>query len=286
MYELTFANVAGNINHCAQGEIHASANYITAGIDVNYYALSWAVAGTQNDMGAHIADYGFFTNGRSVLWGDGTAGTPEQAIFSGIITLCKQIHGKYPDVAVITVDGNFATPTVYRAVQQVNSELPCQVIVGRGRSSQKYRTPFDRKRILRRGNECHWERSPIHNSTSYVFNSHCWHFRLQTGFLQFPGSQASVALWGDDKQAHAQFAGHILAEKLKSMGENPATGQMEYEWAYAPGEHNDLGDAVVMALVGANLEGGSYESGSDRHEEAGKAEKDAGIIRIPNSRRK
>lgn len=284
LYDLTPSKVLSCLNGLERRTKHPEGRYVTVGIDVNWrnWGLSWALLHTQTDMGGHIMDWGVYPGGGRALWQDGDTVTPEEAMYSGVLDLVRQLRDRLGSLEInaVGVDVGYAASTVYRAVAQANRESPFLVVAMKGFPANKYRRPAAANLLLKKGDECHKQIGNL--GTVCGFNSHAWHFRMQTAFLKAPGSSASLALWGLDPVPHRTLAQHVCAEKLAGMKENPATGQVEYNWTYRP-ERNDLGDAVVMAMVAANLEGARYD---DRHAKAQAGETsegNGGIIRIGNS---
>ena len=290
LYEITPGAVLGNLNGLNQREAHPAGQYLTIGIDVNWdhWGLSWVVLHSQTDMGGHAIDYGVYTGGGAALWEKGMAVTPEEAIYQGILALVKQLVLRYNDshgIDCVTVDGNKWTTTIHRAVAQLNRTLPCRIIVNRGRSWKHYKKPTRAHGFIRGRDECHRESGK--HGAEIVFNSSCWHMRQQMAWLQAPGAKASLSLWGADPVPHRLFATHVCAEKLMAMVEHPDTGITEYVWQHTVGEKNDIGDALVMAMVAANIEGADYgQAENDIEAEAAEGGTKEPAIVFVHSRRK
>lgn len=291
LYEITPSIVLSSLNGLQHREPHPDGQYLTIGIDVNWdhWGLSWVVLHTQTDMGGHVIDSGVYTGPGGALWDKTMEITPEEAIRQGIGALTRQLVTRYNDtigIDCVSVDGNKWTTTVHRAVAQLNRTLPCKISVNRGNSWKHYKKPSLVKGFIRGRDECHREKGRYGKQA--VFNSSCWHMRMQMAWLQAPGAKASLALWGNAAPPHRTLASHVCAETLKGMVEHADTGITEYAWQHTVGEHNDLGDAIVMAMVAANIEGADYDDRTQdtETEKTEKTEKAPAIIHIPAKRRR
>jgi hypothetical protein len=251
LYVLTAATVLSRCNGLDRGEVPEDAHFVCAGVDVNYYALSWAVAATTPEGRSYLVDYGRWPDGGRELWGDNSPGTPEAAIYDGILALCELLAQRHEKLGWFGVDGNYATDTVYRAVAHLERTRPFRCVAMRGVSSEKYSEPGDVKRRIQDGVECFLGRGV--KGTHVVFNSHHWHKALQQGFLLQPGMVGSVSLWGRGDVDHRTFAAHTIADRLVAV--STEKGREIHKWTRRPTERNDLADAAVMALCPPSLFG-------------------------------
>jgi len=230
-------------------------NYITCGIDINHYALNWGMLGVKYDMTSYIIDYGQYPK-RKALWTPESKETAENAIYNGVVNLCRELVANNPALKIIVVDGNYATDTVYRVVNTLNQTVPnLKFVVGRGVSSERYSVPSNKSKLYQTGYECFLAKGD--RGDHIVFNSHYWHKHLQTSFLLEVGSRSSISLYGQIGTDHRLIANHICADKLIEVDKKMTNkGEVEiYKWTKRPGEHNDLSDGLVMGLVGASVYG-------------------------------
>jgi hypothetical protein len=224
---------------------------------VNYYALNWAVVAVSRNFTAYVIDYGQYPKG-DVLWEAGRNETAEKAIYKGISELSQALCMRHPHLGEIIFDGNYATDTVYQAVRSINQRkhLDARLMVGRGVSSQKYSLPNSTASLINEGYECHLSESKV-RGRHIIFNSHYWHMHMQKGFLIDTGFAGSVSLFGDKNTDHRVVANHICADKLIDV--EFKNGKEIYTFADCK-EHNDLGDAIKMGLVGASVYGADVNS--------------------------
>lgn len=250
LYTINPAIVGSRLNGLDRCQAPEDAHFVLAGVDVNFYALNWCVAAVSPDGRAYLIDYGRYPSGRE-LWTEGSAGTPERAIFDGIGDLAGQLHQRHERLGWYGVDGNYATDTIYRAVEQQDRVRSFRCVVMRGVSSEKYSEPGDTKRRIQDGVECFLGKGV--RGIHVVFNSHYWHKALQQGFLLQPGTVGSVSLWGRGEEDHRTFAAHVCADRL--VGVSTDKGREIHKWTRRATERNDLADAAVMALAPASLFG-------------------------------
>ena len=237
-------------------EIPSDCHYVNLGIDINYYALNWAISAVQNDMTGYCIDYGQYPNGRP-LWTQGSSVTAEQAIYDGVIELVNAVFTRNPGLKMVGIDGNYATDTVYRVAAHLDKTLPIRVIVMRGVASDKFSLPMERKKVIQEGYECFMRSSD--RGPACIFNSHFWHSHLQKAFFLNPGFAGSYSLFGDTNTDHSVIASHICADRLIDI--ESRGGKQIYKWTRRPSERNDLADALVMSLVPASIFGADVTAG-------------------------
>jgi hypothetical protein len=259
VYEINLTIILSRTNGHGKNVIPEGCHFINAAIDVNYYALNWGIAAITNQLASFGIDYGRYPRGRN-LWDDSMENiTAEQAIYDGVIDLVKTLHARQPELKLVGVDGNYATDTVYRAVEYLERILPIRVLVFRGVGSEKYSLPYSQKNLINKGYECHLSQSQ--RGPNVIFNSHYWHMHLQKGFLLNPGSPGSFSFWGDNNTDHRTVANHILADKLTDI--QSKGGKEIHKWVKRPGDRNDLGDAFTMTEVGASIFGADINFGKE-----------------------
>lgn len=244
--------VSSRTNGHERNIIPPDCHYVNAGIDVNHYALNWAVSAVQNDMTAFGIDYGRYPKGAD-LWNPESPKTEETAIYDGIIALSEALLQRQPGIKLVGVDGNYATGTIYRVVDLLNRRYPnVRFMVFRGFGSDKYNLPENQKKIIRKGYECHWEKSEKRGE-HVIFNSHYWHMALQKAFFLNPGFPGSYSFWGNTSEEHRTIADHIIADKLIEI--EYKNGKELMTWTKRPGARNDLADAAKISLVAASVFG-------------------------------
>lgn len=255
LYEINAQMILKRCNGYERTVIPEECNYINAGIDVNHYALSWAVSAVKGDLTGYGIDYGQYPKGKE-LWTPDSPMIAEDAIYQGVMNCSKELIKRHPHLKLIVIDGNYATDTIYRVVKQMKQSIPAVMfLVGRGVPSERYSEPDNKNLIINKGYECILRNSQ--RGEHIIFNSHYWHMHLQKAFFLEVGMKGSYSFWGEAGTDHRVIANHICADRLTDMEIKPtAKGGVEiYKWVKRPQDKNDLSDAVVMSLVGASIFG-------------------------------
>jgi len=275
LYVLTPESVMGHVNEYDRAAVPETAAYVTAGIDVNADALSWAVVAVRNDLCAWILDYGIYPGGSSLLWSPSASYTLQEAIYRGVGEVAKILAGRWSTMTRIAVDANFESETVYAAIAKTAPGIKPDMLAARGVGSKNYYVPSGRYGVQKVGESCHILQARSKGSArrrSLWFDSHQWHKRLQCGFLLPPTSAGAVSLFAGGE--HRLFAGHLCADVLAAV-QIRDDGREVMSWT-KPEEHarNDLADAAKMALVAAAVEGVT------QHEQTPKKPASGQIVRI------
>ena len=253
IYKISIDSILKTANGRKQGEVPGDCLYINAGIDINYYAMGWAVVASQNDMASFVIDYGLWPGRGKEIWSEGSPVTLQQAIFENVQKIIAHILERCPAVKLFAFDGNFETVAVYGAVKQARIKFPgVHIMPARGLNAERYSLPYRSKDLIRTGANCHLSRSQ-RGIDNLIFDSHYWHMQTQKGFLLSPGAPGSVSLFGDRNTPHVEFANHVCADVLLGL-ENKA-GRDFYQWTKKPGEKNELGDALAMAAMASSVYG-------------------------------
>jgi hypothetical protein len=251
-YSISTGVILSRTNGFERNIIPPDCHYVNAGIDVNHYALNWAVSAVQNDMTTFGIDYGRYPKGADI-WNSSSTITVEQAIYDGVIELSDALIQRQSGIKLVGIDGNYAADTIYRAVEFLNRKYSSvRFMVFRGVGSDKYALPDNKKTVVKKGYECHWAKTQSRGD-HVIFNSHYWHMWLQKAFLLNPGFAASCSFWGDKNTDHGTIADHIVADKLIEL--EYKNGKELMRWTKRPGERNDLADALKISIVGASVFG-------------------------------
>lgn len=277
LYVLTPDAVARQVNEWPRAAVPESAAYVTAGIDINSDAATWAVVAVRHDVCAWVLDYGIYPGGQSLLWSPDARYTVQDAIFRAVGELARVLAGRWPEMHRIAVDANYETETVYAAIAKHGPDIKPDLIAARGVGSKNYYVPSSKVGVLKIGEGCHILRSKGKGTSnaarkSVWFDSHQWHKRLQCGLLLPPSSAGAVSLFTGGE--HRVFADHVTADVLQQIAIRD-DGREVMTWI-KPEEHsrNDLADAAKMAIVAAAVEGVT------QHEQRPRKTQSAKIIRI------
>lgn len=251
-YHLASEDVLGKLNHRVRGAIPDDCPTVTAGVDINRYAIAWCVAASNLAGDVAVIDYGWWRpRGRRQVWEDGenreakiAAGV--NAVVDGILT-----NPKYGDaVSTVAVDAGYAASTVYDAAQALQlRHKHRRIVAARGLSGDKYAVPRNRKAIFSLGVEADVRRQFPAGSVLY-FDSHHWHISTQKGWLMPAGAPGATTVFGRSAAQHGEFALQVTADELvsTSIGEG---GRQVAEWRVS--RHNEMGDCLAMAAASASL---------------------------------
>ena len=251
-YKLTRDDVLEKINHRARGAIPDDCPKVTAGVDINRYALAWCVVASNLAGDVNVIDYGWWTpKGRRQIWEDNE--NREKKITAAINAVVDGILGnpKYgDDVEAVVVDAGYAASTVYDAASAIQLRYRHRrIVAGRGLAGDKYQPPRNRKAIYALGVESDVRRQ-FPAGRVFYFDSHHWHISTQKGWLLPIGATGGTTVFGRTATQHNEFALQVTADELVKIdiGEN---GRQVAEWNVS--RHNEMGDCLAMAAAAASL---------------------------------
>jgi len=253
LYVLTPDMVSSRTTGTTRSEVPEGYQYVTAGVDVNDYALSWAVVSTRYDLNTTVIDYGRYPGEPAALWGPTAQYTLQTAITRGIQELVTVLAGRWPMLHRIAVDGNYETETVYSVCEKLDKVHKPDIITARGVGSKSYFVPNSPKSVVRAGDGVHILRQRA-RGRSLWFDSHRFHKLLQCGCLLPQAAAGAVSFFGQPGQQHSVIAAHICADTLESVVVRD-DGREIMTWTRDETQVNDLADAVAMALAAAAVEG-------------------------------
>ena len=262
MYNITSDMITTKLNHVDKMNVPEDCHFLTVGIDINLYALSWVVTGFRNDLTASIVDYGQTDEVWSSLNSKGVS--EAQGIFNAIADLCylltmEKIYiksGEQMPITGILVDCGYMTETVIRACKTLNKKLPVPIMPSRGAGARNYKPT---KAIGPPGDNFHKKRWPSFKSNVIIHSSDYWRRYTQRAFILKPHAPGSISLYGKDANKHKTIAEHISAEKLIEYVSGDSTDF--YNWSLIPGHRNDLLDALVISMVAGGLAGARATGG-------------------------
>ena len=251
-YKLTRDDVLGKINHRVKGAIPDDCPKVTAGIDINRYAVAWCVVASNLAGDVSVIDYGWYTpKGRRQVWEDNE--NREERIAAAINAVVDGLlrNPKYgDDLETVVVDAGYAASTVYDAVSAIQLRYRHRrIVAGRGLAGDKYVVPRNRKAIYALGVEADVRRQ-FPAGRVFYFDSHHWHISTQKGWLLPPGSPGVTTVFGRTATQHNEFALQVTADELVKIeiGEN---GRQVAAWSV--NRHNEMGDCLAMAAAAASL---------------------------------
>ena len=233
----------------------------TGFIDVNRYALSWAVVSWQNDFTGEVIGYGTWPQDGRVVWDEKRPGqeTEGQAIFRNLTELAPQLPGRFvrggkpAKLDLLMIDAGYAVsrPSVFSFAQR--AALGCMVIPSRGRAANYYREGDREGRwhTIRVGDRWKVQENINDVSERWLVHDADYHrLRMHQAWMLPNGSPGGLSLYGDSIAAHQDFSQQICAEKL---GEFIAGDTKDfYSWVPTVGVRNDWLDCLTGCGVGAS----------------------------------
>lgn len=261
LYVLTPTMVATRTTGAERGVVPEDHTYTTAGVDINGYALSWAVVAARYDLNIQIVDYGVFPPAPDELWNETCTFTIQTAVTRGLNELVRTLCSRYPDLHRIAIDANFETETVYSACETLSKDWKPDIVAARGVGSKSYWQPVGRKGMLKAGDGCHLMRQ-AKRGKSLWFNSHAFHKLVQCGCLLPQAAAGAVSLFGTSGQVHTEIARHICADRLVGLQVRD-DGREILTWDRPDrSQRNDVADAVCMAVAAVAVEGAQPNAAS------------------------
>lgn len=279
--ELSPDQVAGKVNRIPRTVVPLTATTLTASFDVQAALLYWIVIAWESDFTGYVIDYGTWPDqGRSyytLAEAQRTLATAspdakglEGQIYNGLEMLTKQIlgaewklqNGTVARIERCLIDSGWgeSTNVVFQFCRQ--SEYPTIVIpskgfgVGAGARAIGERT-F--KPGERRGLEWY---VPLPREARGIrqmnFDSNFWKSFVSTRLGVSTGSRGALSLFGDSPQTHRMFADHATAE-FPDLETSERTGRSVVKWTKKPNRENHFLDCLVMATVGASMQGISLD---------------------------
>jgi len=247
--------VATRTGDFRRGEWPEDASIVVAGIDVGTAtALNWCVAASTPALAVWVPDYGTYPGGNQPLWTPESSQPSSTAIRAGIKVLVRQLIRRFPALQAIGIDGNYATQLVYEVCKELREETEITIVPCRGVGSTKFRLPqlSNRSKLRAMGEQCHGYKGD--KGEEVWFNSHHWHRLQQEAFTTELGSPGSIQLphgGRHDAMSLAICADYLIRVEIR------ADGKEVQVWGNDSKYENHLSDAMVIALVQANLEGAS-----------------------------
>ncbi len=276
-YSISVSDILKTGNGLKRFQIPEDAVKLTVGIDVNKYAVSFAVAAFMPSGTCSIIDYGWYTPRKN----QPIYSTAENAEAKIIEAIGKVIDGIYSAsyaeaVDVIAVDSGFASQAVYNAIEAARLRYKGKrIYASKGWSSERYELPRNRKMIMARGEDCDLRRT---FPSGYIlhFNSTRYNIKTQKAFLFAPGVDGRITIFGKGKE-HRPFAEQIVNQELTRLTTNKF-GKEAATWEIHG--KNEMMDCVSLCMMLNTLQlisirGKKVKTGNGQTPKATAGEKDA-----------
>jgi len=253
-YELTREIVLTHVGDLPRLHLPTGHNVFSGFIDINRHALSFALAGFDQSMSAHVPAWGLWKPPCAhEVW---SKNAPElerkQAIFRGLKAVCDGIAatqfvraGQPCRPSTILIDRGYEPDVVHKFC--ASAAYPFRLMASRGYAAHKY-WPRKASLIGKPMEGCHFtagEAGPF-----LAFNADLGRETYQRAFLAMPGAPGGITLHAVASPGqHNAFADQVTAEKLANKYETD--GGPRWEWTHKPGSVWDLGDALEGCYVAA-----------------------------------
>ncbi len=261
----------------ARGELPIWCEYLTLGIDVQENSLWWVLLGTSTDFKAIVVDYGVYpeqgldyvTNAelQRTLSIETKIKRPADAIIEGLKRLCDKVNDREfirDDGTVLTlnqivIDSGHRGEAIYRFAQEMRELLPVMPSKGFGIGARKRPWESEQKKPGERYG-LGWRMPPlkrlrtprnVHVDTNRwkTFLCDCWNTPLD--------ESGAWAFFKGGPQRHRLIADNCSSEFAT---QTEGHGRKVYEWQLKPGRDNHLLDALILAGVGASINGAKAPS--------------------------
>lgn len=278
---LTAEEIAAKTNGYDRHVVPANFQHVTAFIDVGGGCLWYAVCAWDRSFSGAVIDYGtfpaqkapaFFKSALEYTIEDAFRDANKRGGFEAALTwalhsLLNKLHGsEWPrdDGAPMRIErclvdygwGDYANEVVEACRQSVYAPL---IAPSHGRGIRAKENPMSMwKREPGEQPGLNWrfaKTNPQRRMRTLTFDTNFWKTALHERFATEPGDPGCLQLWGSDPEAHAQFAGHMLAER-RTWVEVKAKGRAIWEWDERPERpDNDWFDCLVGCAVAASIVG-------------------------------
>lgn len=256
----------------AHGSLTASANRVTAMIDVSQAVLWWGVVAWDETCDGTIVDYGAFPEqGRAyftlrdakhtlanLIKGAGL----EAQIFGGLDLLTNLIMAKRYrtpagaelGVERLLIDANWgeSTDTVYDFA--LKSPHAAVILPSHGKGIGAASQPMAEWKKRQGEKLGHgWRISASRRGLrSVTYDTNSWKSFIAARLLTAPGDPGTLTIYGRDRAAHQMLADQMSSEfRVRTSGR----GRTVDEWRLRPGRDNHLWDIVTGCAVAASILG-------------------------------
>lgn len=265
--------IASKLSGYKRLEFPASAQYLTAFIDVQGSVLYYAVSAWQSDFTGWVIDYGTFPRQtrryfslrgiRNTLKKTFRGHDEESAIFAGLNATFAEILGREytrDDGASKRIDKCFVDANWGKTSETVNqccrqSPFAAVLVPSYGRGIKAGHLPISQW-AQTQGKRCGPEWAPTQAKgkqlVGCIYDTFYWKKRFHDAIGQPVGARGSLCLYNAPPQDHRMFAEHCSAE-IPVLTQ--AAGRTVYEWQLKPNHDNHFFDCVVGSMVAASQVG-------------------------------
>lgn len=273
--DLSAEQIAAKLNGLGRAEIPATAQHLTAFIDVQQKALFWMVCGWESDFTGYVLDYGTWPDQRQPYFtlrglrhtlAAATKGAGiEGAIYASLEACTGDLLGRRwqrDDGAALPIerlliDANWgqSTDVVYQFCRQAAQAAVLLPSHGRfvGAASMPF-SDYQKKRGDRVGH--HWRIPAVVGKRTVrhlLYDTNFWKTFIYARLAVPMGDPGCLSLFGRDPERHRLLSEHLTAEyRIRTSGR----GRELDEWKLRPvGFDNHWFDAVVGCAVAASMGG-------------------------------
>jgi len=260
-FSLNTGDVMGSLSGLECGQCPPETKIVSAFIDINLYALTWAVCAFDQNMTCFVIDYGLWPKRSRLVKENASESEQKAAIYQGLVDITKQIEekpytcdDKPRAIDILLIDRGYHPDTVHDFVNR--ARLKMNRFPSRGYGSLHYNPTG--KNIISTAEGCYLVDAKMGQFIGH--NADYWREVSQRAFLAETGAPGSAMMFGAKRSiAHLGFAQQRCAERMtdKVMGR---TGYI-YKW-FAKGK-NDYGDCLNGCYTGAAFSGLTTLSNKD-----------------------
>lgn len=253
-YTINERIVAEHLSFRKRGDVGEDSQSVVVAIDINLYAISFAVISVSGSSVYEVIDYGWWLpKGKRVIWSEGEPISLQVAITEAVQNCVQDLMRTKPYsqlIQCITIDAGYEASTIYNVCSVLARQYRGKrIIPSRGLSGDKYGEPNPAK-MIRKGVLADYRKTA--SAVVMMWDSHHWHIVMQRGFLVPVGVSGAVGIYGNDPKEHSIFASQICADVLERTYLTPY-GKVVAVWKNVG--KNEMGDVVSMALALASCEG-------------------------------
>lgn len=253
-YSINERLVAEHLTFRPRGDVAEDSQAVVVAIDINLYAISFAVLSASGNACYEVIDYGWWLpRGKKVIWSEAEPVSLQVALTEAVKNCVQDLMRTKPYsqlISAITIDSGYEASTIYAVCTTLARQYRGKrIIASRGLSGDKYGEPNPAK-LIRKGIHADYRRST--SAVLMMWDSHHWHMIAQRGFLLPVAVSGAVGLYGNDPKEHAIFASQMCADKLERTYLTPY-GKTVAVWKTSG--KNEMGDVVSMALALLSCEG-------------------------------
>lgn len=253
-YTINERIVAEHLTYRNRGEVREDYQSLVVAIDINLYAISFAVIATTGNAVYEVVDYGWWLpKGKRAIWSEEDPMSLQASITDAVQHCVQDLMLTKPYsklINAITIDAGYEASTIYACCTTLARQYRGKrIIPSRGLSGDKYGEPSPNK-LIRQGVLADYRKTA--SAVIMFWDSHHYHMQAQRGFLLPVSVSGAVGVYGKDPKEHSIFASQICADVLERTYLTPY-GKCVAVWRTTG--KNEMSDVVAMGIALLSCEG-------------------------------